>query len=233
MLNLLPNELLYGVYKRLDDRKDKDSLLQCNKPTRTTILSQCQRLTVHVQPPHWNDAVAMDKFQALVLRNQTRELNYYGGGPILLQQLLLCTHNCLKRLKVTHPSWMYLPELLPDSLQMLDCSGCECLERLPEPLPMGLQTLVCSDCWFLERLPEPLPIGLQKLVCSGCYSLRRLPEHMPDTLRMLDCSGCKGLWRLPEHLPASLRELVCSGCTALERLPTQASGLLGERAELA
>lgn len=117
-----------------------------------------------------------------------------------------------------------LPDRLPNTVRILEISGCG-LDELPRNLPASLREIDVTHN-RLRSLPESLPESLQSLDVSDNY-LDRLPDHWPASLQSLDLSRnpmrqivgplpeslvsllveAAGLNRLPEHLPPLLRAL--------------------------
>ncbi|KAI9142203.1 hypothetical protein BKA69DRAFT_1068912 [Paraphysoderma sedebokerense] len=105
--------------------------------------------------------------------------------------------------------FLRLPNALPDSLVVLDCSHNH-FHCLPTPLPSKLQILDCSFNPFMPNLPDPLPPLLQYLNCSNCCAYARFSlPGLPDSLQVLNCSRTN-LNSLPDVLPKALRHLDCT-----------------------
>lgn len=129
----------------------------------------------------------------------------------------LSTRLCLANLDID-----YLPEDLPNTIQLIDVRGTM-IRKLPNKLPTTLQTLICHGA-FLDELP-PLPASLKKLDVSATNikdlkvppfltwldisgtDLREIPS-LPNTLSFLACSDME-IDTLPD-LPVGLTTLTCT-----------------------
>lgn len=246
-LQYISVEILFNVFKRLDDRTDQVSLLSTSRGVCHDITMQCSCLTVTgcglplKMPPRVT--------QLWLLYEKVQELRCEGIKSSEALMLLKMTSGRLKRLHVYevdmsertlgaagHAILPSLPELrelsfaggspnpsllTSERLERLQCKKYPDLTSLPL-LPAGLRYLDCSDCIYLTSLP-PLPTGLQYLDCGFCRSLTSLPPLLAG-LQYLDCRECDNLTSL-HSLPAGLQYLDCRFCTSLTTLPPLPEGL--------
>lgn len=109
------------------------------------------------------------------LPNSLPRLEELDCGGTLIQKLPALA-GCLRALRVYGCEQLkQLPGLLPEHLEVLDCSYCSALEQLPVHLPPKLDYLHISGCTLLKRLPK-LPPSLTLFVCSGCSHLQQPPD---------------------------------------------------------
>lgn len=104
--------------------------------------------------------------------------------------------------------------LLP-SCKELCVAGCMQLRQLPEQLPASLTLLDCSECRALDRLPAQLPPKLGYLNASYCTALKQLPQ-LPPALKTLNCEACSSLQQLPDLSKFRVKHIFAKGCVAVK-----------------
>jgi hypothetical protein len=137
------------------------------------------------------------------------------------------TQNCYQiGLFASHSIGMkYLPEIIPDTLNILVIKDCHAFKELKcsEPLS-NLKKLIVTNC-ILDELPtnfSDLFSDLEILEIRSCKRLTKIP-NLPKTLQFIDLSNCQGIKYLPDNFQelSNLKSLKLTNCINLQELPHQ------------